>query len=58
MGRVLRKVEARRLFDVSPARPVHYAKVFELADQCGVLTDPELAASRMRQFLQVHAGIS
>jgi hypothetical protein len=36
----------------------HYAKVFELADQCGALTDPELAASRMRSFLQVHAGIS
>ena len=36
---------------------VHYAKVFELADQCGALTDPELAASRLRQFLQVHAGV-
>ncbi len=37
---------------------VHYARVFELADSCGVLTDPELAVVRMRAFLQVHAGIS
>lgn len=36
----------------------HYAKVFELADRCGALIDPELAVSRMRGFLQVHAGIS
>ena len=36
----------------------HYAKVFELADRCGALIDPELALSRMRSFLHVHAGIS
>lgn len=36
----------------------HYAKVFELADRCGALIDPEHATSRMRRFLQVHAGIS
>jgi hypothetical protein len=36
---------------------VHYAKVFELADACGVLTDPDLALSRMRSFLAVQAGI-
>jgi hypothetical protein len=36
----------------------HYAKVFELADRCGALIDPELAVSRMRGFLQVHAGIT
>src|SRR5882672_2660364 len=32
---------------------LHYAKVFELADRCGVLTDPGLAVSRMRSYLQV-----
>lgn len=37
---------------------LHYAKVFALADRCGALIDPELAVSRMRGFLQVHAGIS
>jgi len=37
---------------------LHYAKVFELADRCGVLTDPELAIARMRAFLQVHSGIA
>jgi hypothetical protein len=36
----------------------HYARVFELADACGALTDPELAISRLRSFLQVHAGIA
>ena len=36
----------------------HYAKVFELADRCGALIDPETAVLRMRSFLQVHAGIS
>ncbi|WP_434034890.1 dihydrodipicolinate synthase family protein [Cupriavidus sp. a3] len=36
----------------------HYARVFELADQCGALTDPALALHRMQQFLQVHAGVS
>ena len=36
----------------------HYAKVFELADRCGTLIDPDLAVARMRSFLQVHAGIS
>jgi hypothetical protein len=37
---------------------VHYAKVFELADACGVLTKPDLALSRMRSFLTVQAGIT
>ena len=37
---------------------LHYAKKFELAYRCGALIDPELAVSRMRGFLQVHAGIS
>jgi len=36
----------------------HYARVFELADRSGVLTDPALAVARMRAFLQVHAGIA
>jgi hypothetical protein len=36
---------------------VHYARVFELADQCGVLADPELAARRTQAFLSVSAGI-
>ncbi|MFL6582380.1 MAG: dihydrodipicolinate synthase family protein [Burkholderiales bacterium] len=36
----------------------HYVQVFKLADQCGALSDPELAVARMRSFLQVHAGIS
>ena len=35
----------------------HYARVFELADQCGVLSDPELAIRRMQVFLSVSAGI-
>jgi hypothetical protein len=35
----------------------HYARVFELADKCGALTDPELAVARMRSFLRVNAGI-
>ncbi|HKB81795.1 MAG TPA: dihydrodipicolinate synthase family protein [Burkholderiales bacterium] len=37
---------------------LHYSKVFELADRCGALIDPELAVSRMRGFLQVQAGIA
>lgn len=36
---------------------VHYARVFELADACGVLTDPALAAARMRRLLSVQCGI-
>ena len=35
----------------------HYARVFELADECGALTDPGLAVSRMKKFLEVHAGV-
>ena len=35
----------------------HYARVFELADACGALIDPELALTRMRAFLRVAAGI-
>jgi hypothetical protein len=30
---------------------VHYADVFRLADQCGLLREPELAVTRMRQLL-------
>ncbi len=36
----------------------HYARVFELADACGVLADPELAVLRMRRYLSVAAGIN
>jgi hypothetical protein len=35
----------------------HYARVFELADACGVLSDPELAVKRMRELLSVSCGI-
>ncbi len=35
----------------------HYALVFELADSCGVLTDPDMALAKMRQFLAVHGGV-
>jgi hypothetical protein len=30
---------------------VHYADVFRLADQCGLLRDPDLSMTRMRQLL-------
>ncbi|HEV8314760.1 MAG TPA: DUF993 family protein, partial [Burkholderiaceae bacterium] len=36
---------------------VHYARVFDLADQCGVLSDPELACRRMQSLLSLCAGI-
>ena len=36
----------------------HYAKLFELADACGVVIDPELAALRMKRYLSVACGIS
>ena len=36
----------------------HYARVFELADACGVLADPELAVLRMRRYVSVAAGIN
>ena len=36
----------------------HYARVFELADACGALADPELAVLRMRRFLSVAAGLN
>jgi hypothetical protein len=32
----------------------HLSQVFRLADQAGLLHDPDLAAGRMRQFLAVH----
>jgi Protein of unknown function (DUF993) len=35
----------------------HYAKVFELADACGVLSHPDLAVARMKQWMSVHCGI-
>ena len=36
----------------------HYAKLFELADASGVLTDPELAVLRMRRYLSIASGLS
>ncbi|TMH07118.1 MAG: dihydrodipicolinate synthase family protein [Betaproteobacteria bacterium] len=36
---------------------VHYARVFELADQCGVLSDPDLACRRMQSLLSLCAGV-
>ncbi|WP_218511113.1 dihydrodipicolinate synthase family protein [Variovorax sp. dw_308] len=35
----------------------HFARLFELADGCGVLTDPELAVLRMERYLSVACGI-
>ena len=35
----------------------HYARVYELADACGALADPALAAHRMRQLMAVLAGV-
>jgi len=35
---------------------VHYARVFELADQCGALTNPERACERMKRLLSVACG--
>ncbi|MFL6661110.1 MAG: dihydrodipicolinate synthase family protein [Rhizobacter sp.] len=35
----------------------HYAKVFELADACGVLGDPDLAVLRMKRYLSVACGV-
>ena len=32
----------------------HYAQVFRLADQAGLLSDPDLATARMRLLLQLH----
>ncbi len=37
---------------------LHYARVFELADACGALADPELARLRMRRYLSIAAGLS
>jgi hypothetical protein len=37
---------------------MHYGRVFELADACGALTDPELAVARMRKLLEVNAGVA
>lgn len=36
---------------------LHYTQVFKLADQCGVLIRPQLAAERMASYLAVSAGI-
>lgn len=36
----------------------HFAKVFELADACGVLADPELAVLRVKRYLFVACGIT
>ena len=33
---------------------LHYADVFRLADQAGLLRDPELAAARMTSLMAVH----
>jgi len=35
----------------------HFAKVFELADACGALADPELAMLRMKRYLSVACGV-
>ena len=35
----------------------HFAKVFELADACGALADPELAVLRMKRYLSVACGV-
>jgi hypothetical protein len=35
----------------------HFARVFELADACGVLADPELAVLRMKRYLSVACGM-
>jgi len=35
----------------------HFARVFELADGCGVLANPELAVQRMKRYLSVACGI-
>jgi hypothetical protein len=35
----------------------HFAKVFELADGCGVLADPELAVLRMKRYLALACGV-
>lgn len=37
--------------------PAHFAKVFELADACGALEDPDLAATRMKRYLALACGI-
>ncbi|QGZ64286.1 dihydrodipicolinate synthase family protein [Paraburkholderia acidisoli] len=36
----------------------HYAKVFQLADACGALRDPNLACERLASYLRVACGIS
>src|SRR5262249_14808175 len=36
---------------------LHYARVFELAEACGALTDPPLAVARAREFFSISAGI-
>jgi Protein of unknown function (DUF993) len=36
----------------SSRSPQHLAEVFRLADAAGLLPDPDLAASRMRTYLQ------
>jgi hypothetical protein len=36
---------------------VHFARLFELADASGVLADPDLALSRMKQYLAVACGV-
>jgi len=35
----------------------HFARVFELADACWVLANPELAVQRMKRYLSVACGI-
>jgi hypothetical protein len=32
---------------------LHFARVFELADACGALADPELASARMKRYLSL-----
>lgn len=33
---------------------VHYADIYRLADRCGLLSDPDMADTRMRALLNVH----
>ena len=37
---------------------VHFARLFELADASGVLADPDMALSRMKQYLAVACGVA
>jgi hypothetical protein len=36
---------------------LHFARVFELADACGALSDPDLARQRMQRYLALSCGL-